>query len=102
VQKKEDWQHLVARLESAGVDIIECSFSCPQGTLGSKAGFMLGQDPLLVKEVAGWVKQATRRVPVVIKITPQVADIVEIAQAVKDSGADAICCQQLNTIFDGR
>ena len=89
--KKEDWQSLVKRLERAGVDIIECSFSCPQGTLGSKPGFMLGQDPKLVKEVAGWIKGASKKVPIVIKITPQVTDIVEIATAVKESGADAIC-----------
>ncbi len=88
---KEDWQSLVQRLEKAGVDIIECSFSCPQGTLGSKPGFMLGQDPKLVKQVAGWIKSAAKRVPVVIKITPQVTDIIEIAKAVKESGADAIC-----------
>jgi dihydroorotate dehydrogenase subfamily 1 len=94
--KKEDWQSLVVRLEAAGADMIECSFSCPQGTLGSRPGFMLGQDPDLVRTVAGWVKQAARRIPVVIKITPQVADIVAVAQAVKDSGADGICAS--NTI----
>ncbi|HLE12996.1 MAG TPA: NAD-dependent dihydropyrimidine dehydrogenase subunit PreA [Bacteriovoracaceae bacterium] len=90
-EKKEDWQTLVRRLESAGADMIECSFSCPQGTLGSKPGFMLGQDPRLVEEVAGWIKAAASKIPVVIKITPQVTDIVEIANAVKRSGADAIC-----------
>lgn len=93
---KEEWQSLVRRLEDAGADMIECSFSCPQGTLGSKPGFMLGQDPDLVRTVAGWIKQAARRIPVVIKITPQVADIVEIALAVKASGADGICAS--NTI----
>jgi dihydropyrimidine dehydrogenase (NAD+) subunit PreA len=90
-EKKEDWQSLVKRLEAAGVDIIECSFSCPQGTLGSKPGFMLGQDPEAVRTVAGWVKEAADHVPVVIKITPMVTDIVEIAKAVKEAGADAIC-----------
>jgi len=94
--KQEEWQSLVRRLEDAGADMIECSFSCPQGTLGSKPGFMLGQDPGLVRTVAGWIKQAARRIPVVIKITPQVADIVEVAQAVKASGADGICAS--NTI----
>ena len=90
-EKKEDWQSLVERLELAGADIVECSFSCPQGTLGSKPGFMLGQDPKLVETVAGWIKEASKNIPVVIKITPQVTDIVEIANAVKRSGADAIC-----------
>jgi len=32
--RKEDWQRLVERLEQAGVDLIECSFSCPQGNIG--------------------------------------------------------------------
>ena len=90
-EKKQDWESLVKRLEACGVDIIECSFSCPQGTLGSKPGFMLGQDPALVKKVATWIKNAATKVPIIIKITPQVTDIVEIAQAVKDSGADGIC-----------
>lgn len=91
-----DWESLVRRLEKAGVDLIECSFSCPQGTLGSKPGAMLAQDPDLVRQVAGWVKAAAERVPVVIKITPMVADVVEVAEAVRASGADAICAS--NTI----
>ena len=57
---------------------------------------MLAQDPVLVRRVAGWVKGAARRVPVIIKITPMVADVVEVAQAVKESGADAVCAS--NTI----
>lgn len=93
---KEDWTGVAARLSAAGVDLIECSFSCPQGTLGAKPGFMLGQDPQLVREVTAWVKEGAGRTPVVIKITPQVADIVEVAQAAKEGGADGICAS--NTI----
>ncbi|MFC1849727.1 NAD-dependent dihydropyrimidine dehydrogenase subunit PreA [candidate division CSSED10-310 bacterium] len=89
--QQEDWQYLARRLKDAGVDAIECSFSCPQGTLGSKPGFMLGQDPALVLTVTRWIVDAAAGVPVVIKITPQVTDIVEIAQAVKNGGARAIC-----------
>ncbi len=88
---REDWESLARRAVAAGADLIECSFSCPQGTLGSRPGAMLGQDPALVRSVAGWVKAAAGPVPVVIKITPQVADIVEIAQAVRAAGCDAIC-----------
>lgn len=94
--KKEHWQELVRRLEAAGVDLIECSFSCPQGSLGEKPGAMVAQDPKLTKTIAGWVKEAAKRVPVFIKITPQVSDIVEIGQAVKESGADGITAS--NTI----
>jgi dihydropyrimidine dehydrogenase (NAD+) subunit PreA len=94
--KREDWQRLVGILEKAGADAIECSFSCPQGTLGSKPGAMLGQDIHLVEKVTGWIKKSAKRIPVVIKLTPQVSDIVEAALAVKRGGGDAVCAS--NTI----
>jgi dihydropyrimidine dehydrogenase (NAD+) subunit PreA len=94
--KKEEWQTLVKRLEAAGVDIIECSFSCPQGSMGEEPGAMLAQSTDATERVAGWVKGAAERCPVVIKITPQVTDVVKVAQAVKRGGADAICAA--NTI----
>ncbi|MFH0799043.1 MAG: NAD-dependent dihydropyrimidine dehydrogenase subunit PreA [Pseudomonadota bacterium] len=88
---KESWAELARRAREAGADLIECSFSCPQGTMGLKAGAMLGQDPVASAKVADWIKEAAGDVPVVIKLTPQVADIVEIARAVKGAGADAVC-----------
>ena len=94
--KKEEWQELVKRLEAAGVDIIECSFSCPQGSMGEEPGAMLAQSIDATERVAGWVKQAATRCPIVIKITPQVTNIVKVAEAVKNGGADAICAA--NTI----
>lgn len=94
--EKEDWQSLVKRLESAGVDLIECSFSCPQGSMGEEPGAMLAQSTSATEKVAGWVKEAAERVPVVIKITPQVTAIVDVAKAVRRGGADAICAS--NTI----
>jgi dihydropyrimidine dehydrogenase (NAD+) subunit PreA len=94
--KKEEWQTLVKRLEDAGVDIIECSFSCPQGSMGEEPGAMLAQSIEATERVAGWVKEAAKRCPVVIKITPQVTNVVKVAEAVKRGGADAICAA--NTI----
>lgn len=88
--RKEDWQALVERLERAGVDFIECSFSCPQGNIGEDPGKMLAQSVSATETTARWVKEASRRVPIAIKITPHVTDIVEVARAVKRSGADAI------------
>lgn len=88
---KEEWQTLVKRLEAAGTDMIECSFSCPQGSMGEDAGAMLAQNVDATRKVTAWVKEAASRVPVVIKITPQVTDIVAVARAVKDGGADGIC-----------
>jgi len=88
--RKEDWQHLVERLERAGVDLIECSFSCPQGNIGEDPGKMLAQSVAATEMTARWVKEASRRVPISIKITPHVTDILDIVRAVKRSGCDAV------------
>lgn len=93
---KEHWQELVVRLEEAGVDFIECSFSCPHGMPEKGMGSTIGQNAELTERTARWVKEAAKRVPVVIKVTPLVPDLPHIAQAVKRSGADAVCA--INTI----
>ena len=89
-ESREDWQSLVRRLESAGADMIECSFSCPQGSMGADPGKMLAQSLSATEKVAGWVKDAARRTLVAIKITPQVTDIAAIARALRRAGVDAI------------
>lgn len=93
---KEHWQTLVGRLKKAGVDLIECSFSCPQGSMGEAPGRMLAQSVEATEKVTRWVKEAAEKTPVLIKITPQVTDIVEVARAVKRGGADGITAS--NTI----
>lgn len=88
--RKEDWQILVERLEKAGADFIECSFSCPQGNIGEDPGKMLAQSVSATELTARWVKEAAKKIPVSIKITPHVTDIVDVANAVRRSGADAL------------
>lgn len=90
-QSQESWTLLAKRAHDAGADLIECSFSCPQGTMGLKPGAMLGQDPVASAKVTDWIKEGAGSTPVIIKLTPQVADIVEISQAVRGAGADAVC-----------
>lgn len=94
--KKEDWQNLVIRLKKANIDLIECSFSCPQGSMGEAPGRMLAQSVEATEKVTRWVKEAAEDTPVLIKITPQVTDIVEVAKAVKNGGVDGITAS--NTI----
>jgi dihydropyrimidine dehydrogenase (NAD+) subunit PreA len=57
---------------------------------------MLGQDAELVHRVTGWIKGAAERAPVVVKLTPQVADVAAIAAAAEEGGADGVCAS--NTI----
>jgi dihydropyrimidine dehydrogenase (NAD+) subunit PreA len=84
------WQTLVKMLKGAGVDLIECSFSCPQGNVGEDPGKMLAQSESATERVATWVKEAAGNTPVLIKITPQVTDIVTIIKAIQRSGCDGV------------
>ncbi len=88
--KKEDWQELTRRLLGSGADMIECSFSCPQGSMGEDPGKMLAQSVAATEAAASWVKEAAGKGLVSIKITPQVTDIVAVACALKRAGVDCI------------
>jgi len=93
---KKSWQTVTKRLIDAGADMIECSFSCPQGSMGEDSGKMLAQSADATEKVTAWVKEAAGKTPVFIKITPMVTDIVEISQRVKNGGADGVTAS--NTI----
>ena len=82
-----DWQEVVRRLEPHGVDGFELNVSCPNFAEGK--GTKLGQDPKALQMVVTWVREATN-LPVIVKLTPNVTDIVEFAQVAMDSGADAV------------
>jgi len=87
---KSSWRKAAKTLVEAGVDWLECSFSCPQGNLGEEPGRMLAQNIDASREVTKTVKQAARSTPVFVKITPLVTDIQAIAKAVCEEGADGI------------
>jgi len=87
---KEGWQSLVKMLKDAGADLIECSFSCPQGNIGEDPGKMLAQSESATERAASWVKEAAGSLPVLIKITPQVTDIVTIVKAVQRAGCNGV------------
>jgi len=72
--------------ERGGADAIELNVSCPHV---KKTGSEIGQSPSLVAEVVEKVKEATKK-PIILKLTPNVADIAEIARAGVEAGADAL------------
>jgi len=88
--RREDWQLLTKKLLDSGADMIECSFSCPQGSMGEDPGRMLAQSVPATEMAAAWVKEAAGSRLVSIKITPQVTDIVEVARALERAGVDCI------------
>ena len=83
--RAEDWHQVIALLEPHGVNAFELNVSCPNFAHGGR-GAQLGQDP---ESLAGWAREATR-LPVWVKLTPNVADVVPLAQVAKEQGADAI------------
>ena len=75
-----------------GADAVELNVSCPHI---EKAGAEIGCDPVLLTEIVEEVKKAVN-VPVIVKLTPNVANIAEIARAAEKAGADAITA--INTV----
>ena len=75
------------KLAGAGVDMIEVNISCPNVKAG---GLAYGTRPELAAEVTQMAKSHAGKVPVMVKLSPNVTDITLIAKAVADAGADAV------------
>ena len=82
----EEYGIMCEKLSEAGVDMIEVNISCPNVKAG---GLAYGTQPELAAEVTAIAKRYAA-VPVMVKLSPNVTDITEIARAVEGAGADAI------------
>ena len=78
--------NVVTALRGQDVDMLELNISCPNV---SEGGLAFGTDPKLVEKVVSSVKQVADR-PLIVKLTPNVTDITEIARAAVAGGADAL------------
>jgi dihydroorotate dehydrogenase (NAD+) catalytic subunit len=89
----QEYETLAARLDGvAGVSGIELNISCPNVKAG---GMEFGADAKSAAKVTAAVRKATT-LPLIVKLTPNTADICVIAQAVVEAGADALCL--INTL----
>lgn len=93
--EETNWNNIVARVEETGADGIELNFGCPHGMSERGMGSAVGQVPEYIEMVARWCKAATR-MPVIVKLTPNITDIRYPARAAKRGGADAVSL--INTI----
>jgi len=82
----EDFAMVASQVENL-VDALELNVSCPHAMEG--CGASIGQDPDLTRSIVKTVKRSVDT-PVIAKLTPNVTDIVEIAQAAEQGGADAL------------
>ncbi|HEY3025399.1 MAG TPA: NAD-dependent dihydropyrimidine dehydrogenase subunit PreA [Pyrinomonadaceae bacterium] len=93
---KGRWQELTHMVQDTGVDAFELNFSCPHGMTERKMGSEMGEHPDLAEEVTGWVTEVSR-IPVWAKMTPNITNIREPAQAAVAGGAVGISA--INTIL---
>ena len=82
----EEYLAVVERLANEPIDMMEINISCPN----VNAGFLaFGQDPKQVERLTAEIKKLAKQ-PVIMKLTPNVTDITEIAKAAEAGGADAV------------
>lgn len=89
----DEYVQVIEALEDAPVDAYEVNISCPNVDAG---GMTLGTHVPSVEKVVSLCREATSR-PLIVKLTPNVTDITEIARAAEASGADAISL--INTLL---
>lgn len=90
----EEYGKLAGRLNGvSGVAALEVNISCPNV---KKGGMAFGTDPVSAAEAVSAVRGATS-LPVIVKLSPNVTNIVEIAKSVEDAGADAVSL--INTLL---
>lgn len=93
----EDYIEVATRIsEAPNVKAIELNISCPNVKCG---GITFGTDPVIAAELTKEIKQVSK-VPVFVKLSPNVTNIVEIAQAVEKAGADGL--SMINTLIGMR
>lgn len=92
----EEYGIMCRKLSEAGIDMIEVNISCPNVKAG---GLAYGTRPDLAAEVTAVAKR-NATVPVMVKLSPNVTDVTEIARAVEGSGADALSL--INTVLGMR
>ncbi len=90
----EEWERLARLSQEAGADIIECNFSCPNMEQGG-LGVDIGQSPEAVARCTRAAKRGCT-VPMLVKLTPNVADMRPFARTAVENGADGIAA--INTV----
>ena len=94
-ESREQWHEFIRRSEDAGADGIELNYGCPHGMCERGMGSAVGQQPLVAERITGWVMEVAK-IPVIVKLTPNITDITAAARAAKRAGANAISL--INTI----
>ena len=95
VETKEEWKDIIKRSIDAGADGLELNFGCPHGMCERGMGSAVGQEPSVNQEITSWAIEYST-VPVLVKLTPNVADILPHGMAAQRGGAHGVSL--INTI----
>jgi dihydropyrimidine dehydrogenase (NAD+) subunit PreA len=95
VESKDDWRDIIKATVDTGCDGLELNFGCPHGMCERGMGSAVGQEPEVLKVVAGWAVEYSK-VPVLIKLTPNIGDILEAGVPAVEAGAAGLSL--INTI----
>lgn len=93
--RPEAWSNIVRRIEDTGADGIELNYGCPHGMSERGMGSAVGQVPEYCEQITGWVMNVAR-IPVIVKLTPNITNIVAPARAAVTAKANALSL--INTI----
>ncbi|MFK7878384.1 NAD-dependent dihydropyrimidine dehydrogenase subunit PreA [Roseobacter sp.] len=93
--EEDPWKYILPLVEDTGADGVELNFGCPHGMSERGMGSAVGQVPEYIEMVTRWVK-ANTRMPVIVKLTPNITDVRKPAEAALQGGADAVSL--INTI----
>jgi dihydropyrimidine dehydrogenase (NAD+) subunit PreA len=95
IMEERSWAGLAEKIAAAGADGLELNLGCPHGMCERGMGSAIGQVPEMVEKVTRWVKNAVG-IPVIVKLTPNVTDILVPASAARAGGADGVAL--INTV----
>lgn len=95
VETKEEWKDIIKRSIDAGADGLELNFGCPHGMCERGMGSAVGQEPSVNEEITSWAVEYST-VPVLVKLTPNVGDIIPHGLAAQRGGAHGVSL--INTI----
>jgi dihydropyrimidine dehydrogenase (NAD+) subunit PreA len=93
--EEEIWAKYVPMIEDTGADGFELNFGCPHGMSERGMGAAVGQVPEYIQMATEWCKKSAS-IPVIVKLTPNVTNILPPASAARDGGADAVSL--INTV----
>jgi dihydropyrimidine dehydrogenase (NAD+) subunit PreA len=97
--KPETWHDIIGRIQDTGADGIELNYGCPHGMSERGMGSAVGQVPEYCEKITRWVMEVAK-IPVIVKLTPNISDIVMPARAAVAAGANAVSLiNTLNSII---